>query len=207
MANAKVVIDYSTVGEGDLDNLAMDVHDNLDGNTNFTWAGTEVADLKTLTEDYAKKYQDSLNGSSADTTKKNAAKKVLLKQLNGMASVVNLQANGDKTKLESSGFTLIGDSGPVGILPKPENFKVKSGANSGDLLFEVKANTNADMYLFYTAPVPEPESMDEWRTSPSNKRKVNVSGFKRGKEYACCCAYKGSEKTLVYSDTIRIIAQ
>jgi hypothetical protein len=207
MANAKVLIDYSDVAEGDLDNVAMDIHDSLDGNINFTWPGTEVADLKTLTDDYAKKYQDSLNGSPADTTKKNAAKKALLKQLNSMASVVNLQANGDKTKLESSGFTLAADRAPVGILPKPENFKVKSGANSGDLLFEVNANTDASTYLFYTALVPEPDSKDEWRTTPSNKRKINVSGFKRGKEYACCCAYKGSETTLVFSDTVRIIVQ
>ncbi len=38
--------------------------------------------------------------------------------------------------------------------------------------------------------------------------KVNADdGFIRGKEYEVRCVYKGGEKALIYSDTIRIFVQ
>ncbi len=143
----------------------------------------------------------------ADTIAKDEALKSLLALLTTMALTVNLQASGNKGKLESSGFTLAAVPGKIGVLAKPEGFKIKSGDNSGDVLLQVKPNPNADIYLFYSAPVPAPTSMENWRTIPSKKSKTNVSGYTPGKEYAFRCAYKGSEDTLIYSDIITMFVQ
>ena len=207
MATPKVIIDYSDLPEGELDNFAQAVLDKLTGNTNFTFAANELTALQALITDYAAKYEASRNGTKADTLAKNIARKALLDALRATASQVNVQAGGSLVKQESSGFTQARTPSKIGVLPKPDVLKVKTGANSGELLFETSANEDADVYLFYVAQVPAPVTIDSWRVITSNKRKINAGGFTPGKEYEIKCAYKGSEEALIYSDTIRIFSQ
>lgn len=135
-------------------------------------------------------------------TAKNVAKQALVDQMRVIALEINRQAAGDIIKLTSSGFTLAKEPTPKGVLPKPTGFKVERGDNSGDILFLVDANSDADRYNFYSAAVPAPENINEWRLVSSSTRKKNVSGFTPGKQYAFKCAYQATEDTLVYSDTI-----
>ncbi|MGB4775216.1 MAG: hypothetical protein WBP45_08590 [Daejeonella sp.] len=157
--------------------------------------------------DYQIKLNQSKNGSSADRATKNEAKQVIVDQLKHIAMQVNIQADGDVLKLMSSGLRLAKTAAPVGVLPKPIGFSVKSGKNSGELMFSVEANKSTTMYYFYTAPVPAPANLADWRLSPSTKSAANVSGFTPGKQYECKCVYKGSAEELVYSDSILIYAQ
>jgi hypothetical protein len=138
---------------------------------------------------------------------KNEARVALLENLRTIGMEINLQANNDLLKLQSSGFHLAKERSKVGILPKPTGFTVKSGDNSGDLLCNVDANPNASMYNFYSAPVPAPANINDWRLTPSTNRKKNIPGFIPGKQYELKCAYQGSEDTLIYSDSVFIFAQ
>ena len=207
MAQAKVIIDYKDVLEGELDNQGQAIFNSLTNNPNFTWANNELVTLQTLVTAYGVAYEASRNGTKANTVAKDDARKALLAQMRLMALQVNLQANGDRLKLESSGFTLVKESTKVGVLPKPTGFKVKSGSNSGDFAVEVDANSSANVYLFYFMIAPGSANINDWRLIASNKRKINVSGFSPGKQYECKCAYKGSEETVVLSDGITIYAQ
>lgn len=207
MALAKVIVNYTNVVESELDNLSQSIYNALLNNANFTWAANVLATLRALITDYSNKYEASKNGNKASTTAKEVAKKALLTQLRVMAMQVNVQALGNELKLESSGFTLAKTPSKRGILPKPTSFRVKSGDNSGELLFEVEANADADMYLFYSCATPGHANMDSWRLVPSNKRKINVDGFAPGKQYDLRCAFKGSEEDLVFSDTITLFVQ
>ncbi|MGB4776143.1 MAG: hypothetical protein WBP45_13270 [Daejeonella sp.] len=207
MKKQTIIIDYSHEADNDLDNLAQTAFDALENNADFTFEAGVLPDLQTSINDYRFKLNQSKNGSSADKAAKNEAKEVLADQLKEVAIQVNLQADGDALKLMSSGFRLAKTGAPVGILPKPTGFSVKSGKNSGELMLSVDANKNATMYYFYTAPVPAPANLADWRLTPSTKSSINIAGFTPGKQYECKCAYKGSAEELVYSDSILIYAQ
>jgi hypothetical protein len=207
MAQPKVIIDYTDVLEGELDNQGQAIFNSLVNNPYFTWANNEIGQLQNLVTAYGVAYEASRNGTKANTVAKDDARKARLAHLRLMALQVNLQANGDKLKLETSGFTLAKESAKVGVLPKPTGFKVKSGSNSGDFAVEVDANSSANVYLFYFTPTPASTNLNDWRLVPSNKLKANISGFTPGKQYECKCGYKGSEEVLVLNDGITIYAQ
>jgi hypothetical protein len=207
MAKGSVIIDYGRDPDNELDNYAQSVYNALFSNPNFVWGEGVLASFLTNINDYANKLEIAKNGSTLDTAIKNAAKLVLTDQMRVLATEVNRQANGDILKLQSSGFTLAKERAKTGILPKPTGFKVKSGTNSGDILCDVDANTDADMYFFYSAPVPAPANINDWRLTPSTTRKKNISGYTPGKQYEFKCAYKGSDDALAFSDSIFLYAQ
>ena len=206
MNRQEVIISYHKSPDSELSPLFYNVIERLTGNVNFKFEAERMITFKEYVADFDKKLIKAQNGTSQDIAVKNASKKILCDFVREVASEVNLQAKGDPIKLQSTGFMLSKERKKVGILEKPENFKVKSGANQGDFLLEVDVNKNASFYNFYSAPVPAPANIHEWRLTPSTSHKKNISGFTPGKEYEFKCAYQGSEDTLLYSDSIRAFA-
>lgn len=207
MNKQSVIIDYSKLPDSELDNFAQGVHNSLSGNANFTWAATVLPALLTNIVSYRTKLEIAANGTAKDVTSKNVAKISLLDFLRTTATDVNRQANGDLLKLQSSGFKITKTPAKKGIMPKPTGFKVKTGDNSGEILFQMDAYTEADMYYFYSAAVPAPVDMTDWRLTPSTTRKKNISGYTPDKQYELRCAYKGTEDAMVYSDALLLFAQ
>lgn len=207
MATQKVIIDYSKDTDFELDVFAQNVYTALNPNPNFTWGETVMPKFQTDITAYRAALEKAQNGTPADTAAKNAARKTLLETLKKIAIEVNLQADYDVLKLQSSGLRLTKGKSKVGVLPKPTGFVVRSGDNSGDLLCDVDAHPNVLVYNFYSAPAPAPAGIAEWRLTPSSTHKKNISGFTPGKQYELKCAYQGSETTLVFSDSVFIYAQ
>ncbi len=207
MSKPSVITDYSKEPEKDLDNLANGVYKALLNNPNFTWGDQTLAVFLAKAQKYQNSLEIAQKGTTHDTNVKNADKAVLLDALKTLATEVNRQAQGDLIKLGTSGFKMAKERATVGLLPKPTGFKVSSGRNSGDILCEVDALKSATVYVFFSAPVPAPDNMAEWRVTPSTTRKKNISGFIPGKQYVFKCAYQGSETELVYSDPITLYAQ
>jgi hypothetical protein len=207
MAKSFVIIDYSRDTDLELDVFAQNVYTALNPNPNFTWGETVMRNFQSNITAYRTALEKAQNGTPAETARKNAARKVLVVDLKNIALEVNIQANGDLLKLQSSGLRLAKTRSKVGILPKPTGFTVRSGGNSGDLLCIVDTHPNALSYNFYSAPAPSPASINDWRLTPSTTHKKNIAGFTPGKQYELKCAYQGSEETLVYSDPVLIYAQ
>jgi hypothetical protein len=207
MATLDVIINYTRVPDNELVPLSKNVFANLTGNTNFKIDVALLSQLDERTTEYDVKLVKSKSGSTQDITEKNVLKGLVCECLHDIALEVNMQAKGDIVKLQSSGLMLPKEPKKKGILPKPEKFKVVSGANRGDFLCEVESNKDAFVYNFYSAPVPAPDNINEWRLTLSTTRKKNISGFTPGKEYELKCAYQGSEDTLTFSDSIRIFGQ
>lgn len=202
-----VLIDYSKLPDEELDNFSDVVYKALNPNANFTWAANVMTTFQTNITTYRAKLHAAMNGSSTDVAAKNAGRKILITSLRDIAMEVNRQSAGDLVKLRSSGLTLAKERGKVGVLPKPESFKVSTGINSGELLFKVNANESAIMYNFYAAPVPAPDDINKWRLIPSTTHKKNVAGFTPGVQYAVKCAYQGTDPHLNFSETFLIYAQ
>jgi hypothetical protein len=207
MSKPSVLIDYSRDTDLELNVFAQNVYTALNPNPNFTWDESVMPKFQTDITAYRTALEKAQNGSPADTAAKNAARTTLLEELKKIATEVNLQANYDVLKLQSSGLLLKKRKSKVGILPKPTGFVVRSGDNSGDLFCSVDSHPNALVYNFYFAPAPAPVAIGDWRLIPSSVHKKNISGFTPGKQYEFKCAYQGSEETLVYSDPVLIYAQ
>ena len=207
MPTYKVITSYAHESDMDIEAIAKSAVANLRDNSNFVWQNGEV---KTLEENFAN-YSASLisanKGGQVEVANKNAQRKLVLGALSVIGNGVNLQANGDLLKLQTSGLTLAKLPVPVGPLPKPTGFKVVSGANSGEFLCTVDANKDASIYQFYWAAVPAPANIADWHQVSSTVRKKLMTGFTPGTQYALRCAYQGSDPSIIYSDIITIFAQ
>ena len=207
MPKFSVIIDYSKMQENELLTFSSNVANKLIGNPNFKFEPSVLTSFSGSIEDFNIKLTLAEQGTSHDVAQKNAAKEIVCQYLNEIGMEVHMQAKGDTIKLQSSGLILTKEPRKVGVLPKPTNLRVVSGANSGELLCSVDANPDTLMYNFYWAPVPAPADIMEWRLSLSTTRKKNIAGFIPGKQYEIKCAYQGTADTLVYSDPIKIFAQ
>jgi hypothetical protein len=202
-----VSINYARLGDNELDNFSESVYKALNGNTNFTWSDGYLDGFNAANTNYRSKLEAATNGNSVNVAEKNSARKEVVDYLRDIAITVNQQADGDEVKLRSSGLRLVKSRSKVGLLPKPTGLSIKSGSNSGEFLCTVDPNNKTRMYNFYTAAVPAPEKIEDWRVTPSSSHSKNITGFKPGVQYAIRCAYQGSEPELVYSDTVLIYAQ
>jgi hypothetical protein len=207
MGKPSVIIDYSKDSDFELDVFAQNVYTSLNPNPNFKWDESVMPAFQAGITAYRNALEKAQNGSPAERAAKNAARKTLLESLNKIASEVNLQSQNDLLKLQSSGLRLAKERAKVGVLPKPIGFTVKSGDNSGDLLCNVDPHPNVSVYNFYSAAVPAPANIADWRLTPSTTHKKNITGFTSGKQYELKCAYQGSEEALVFSDSVFIYAQ
>ncbi|WP_320052268.1 hypothetical protein [uncultured Acetobacteroides sp.] len=207
MSKRDVIINYFRMSDYELSTFSQNVSKKLTGNVNFKFDAATLTMLDERTTTYVGSLVKARSGAPHDITEKNVQKELVCACLHDIAMEVNVQAKGDIVKLQSSGFNLPKEPKKKGVLPKPTKFKVASGTNKGDLLCEVNSNPDAFVYNFYSAPVPAPENINEWRLTPSSTRKKNISGFTPGKEYELKCAYQGSEDTLTFSESVRIFAQ
>jgi len=203
MNKAEVITDYAKLPDHDLDNFAQKVYNSLNPNSNFTWAATIMPNFTTDITSYKSK----LEAATVNTTAKNTAKTKLVKTLHTIAESVNTQADGDINKLKSTAFTLAKEPTKIGILPKPEGFKVEAGENPGQIKFSVNAHSNATMYLFYCSPEPAPADITKWQAIISSSRIKTVSKFASGIRHKCVCAYKGAADEVIYSEPLYIYVQ
>ncbi len=207
MSINKVSIDYSRETDNGLLVFAQSVYTALNPNTNFVWEATVMPAFELDIQNYRTSLNKAVNGTSADVLKKNLDRTQLLGTLRSIANEVNYQAKGDLVKLQSSGLRMVKGHSKVGVLPKPTGFKVQSGENSGSFFFTVDSHPNTNSYLFFSALVPAPLNLYEWREISSPTHSTTAIGFIQGKQYEMKAAYQGSEKELIFSDSIFIYAQ
>ncbi len=203
-----LIICHSSLKDNDVGPFAENVLQRLTGNTLFEIPAERLATVKTLKENYQTKLAKSINGSKLDIMYKNEAKSALIADLDDLALDISVQAKGDREKLATTGFVLVKEPEKGKEPPKPTNFKVEYGVNDGELIFSVQANKDARMYIFYFTPAPA-ASMDAttWQSVASTARKQQISGFKRGVEYACRCAYMSADRKPIFSDVLMVIAR
>jgi len=207
MTTSKVITGYVRYPESELAGMAQVACDGLTGNANFVFEEGLLVRFQEHITDYTSLKAKVKNGTTADVLKKNEAKKIVLDDMHYISTEVNQQAKGDLVKLQSSGFPLAKTASPVGPLPKPTDFRVMSGRNSGELLFEVDVHERCQVYLFFFAAMPASENVSEMNKIVSTTHKRNAGSFKPGTQYKCLCAYQGSSTELVYSDPVYVFVQ
>lgn len=208
MKRIELIISHGSLRDNDIATFALGVLHCLTGNTLFNIATERLDKLRTQVSDYQIKLAKSKDGSKLDTIHKNGSKAILVSTLDELALDLCVEANGDRTKLASTGFMLTKEHEKSKPLEKPTNFKVDYGNNTGELIFSVGACKEARFYVFYYIPVSVAQTdPTAWRSVASTTRKLTINGFIHGQEYDCRCSYQGSDQKHAFSNTLRILAR
>jgi len=102
----KVKDNYNRGRDSNLNDTGYKVLDAMTNNATFPNPSPDLATLKQTLLDYHTAYNQAANGDSKLVSVKNDKRAILRDQLSKLADYVNSVADGDKTKLLSSGFPL-----------------------------------------------------------------------------------------------------
>lgn len=203
MYKNKVITNFSNYSDSNLDVVGNSAVTGLTGNASFTFVNAELTTLTTNQNTYHIKLAAVATGNASAVIEKNAARKDLLSSLRVIAIQVNLQADGDLLKLQSSGL-------PLAAIPQhhmqsaPEGLIVDNG-NSGELYAKVDRSPAGDngTVFAYTLANNAATNPEAWTVKPVNSHSITVKGLTPGMEYKFSAAYKGNdEEDLVWAPPV-----
>lgn len=178
----KVIISYIRHRDGDLVILSYLVINDMTDNAHFPNPNPTLAVLKQATEEY----HDALKNAAGRDTKlvsiKNDKRAVLRALLSQLAEYVNSVANGDRTMLLSSGFTLARVNGEPGNLKPIDKLEIDTEIPEQTTI-RVKRVTNAKAYIhqYTTGPVT---SESQWVSRTITEPLCTFTGLQPGVKHA-----------------------
>lgn len=180
---------------------AQVIHDNMNGNTHYPSPDPVLEVLQTAITELKDAIVKAKNGSKDDTAEKNAKRQILVDLLHRLSYYVQVTSNGVEAIILSSGFDTNKQSGTVGVLPKPDNFKVVTGANKGSIELSCDTVDHASFYEFQYTKTPV-VATNVWIMRTATKRKLLIEGLTSGQQYVFKMAAGGSDPNRIWSDEI-----
>ena len=195
MSANRAIENYTGHKDDEILTTANSAVTGLTGNVNFTFT-TELTDIVTAKTTYATKLGLVATGNNTAVTAKDTSKGVLEVKLAVISKAVNLQANGDLAKLQSSGL-------PLAKLPVhnnmgvPANLKVAPTNISGDMFVSVDKpiyGTHGTIIAFWKPELgPTPANINDWFFRHSNGLSIVIKGLVPNIPYHFAAAYKGND--------------
>lgn len=105
MKNLKVALGFTRLSDGDLSAFTNTVITNMTSNAAFAKSPVALSDLAKLLDAFDKSVAAAMDGGTAMTAAKNAARDELLVGLRKIAAFVQIVADQDEALLLSSGFS------------------------------------------------------------------------------------------------------
>ena len=210
MSKAKIITSYKTYSDADLDSTTNAGIKGTTGNAAFTFTKGELTDVVTAYGAYHAAEAAVATGNKAAITAKDAARKVLEEKLGILCPSINLQANGDLGKLQSTGFP-IAKEGSHQVMGLPINFKAERGSNAGEMVLSADKPSYSDhgmVFAFWNPVYGEaPKSLDDWFHRSCNGHGLIIKNLKPGTSYPFAAAYKGADSDdLVWSAVVTKMA-
>jgi hypothetical protein len=193
----KLLTGFSRFADAFLLAFAKAIVAAMTGNLNFPTPQPSLATVGTGITEFEDAMSASAEGGITETIIKNQKREALIALLKQLANYITLVAGDDESKLSSSGFFLSKEPGPIGPLPKPEDFKVRP-AEKGQLKISVKPIYGARLYRLEYRLTTEPV----WMQLDSTSSKILLTDLESGKEYVCRILPCGASEVRTYSDQI-----
>ena len=206
MASLKVKVGFSKLRDDDLDTVSAAIIKNMTGNTNYPTPVPTLAVVQTALTGYDLALTAAANGGLDKTAIKDQKRSDLEALLKQLGTYVQLNCKNDLVILLSSGFEAGKAATPVGMLTKPENFKVENGPNSGTVKLSLDKIKGANSYVYEYAAVPI-TATSNWTVGVGTSTKFSIVGLTSGQQYAFRVAGIGADLTIVYSDVLSRFAQ
>lgn len=172
----------------------------------FTPPFAGLADLEAALTAFSEAFVQAINGDRVAIARKNAARKTVDKILIKAAGYVTMIAGDDVTIIVMAGFTARKPRSPRPSIVVPENLKVVSGSNPGEILISVDAVDGVQNYSFEYATDPLVES-SIWIVELDTRSVHLVTGLKPGQKYWFRVAAVGLRGAKMYTDIVFCFVQ
>ncbi len=189
--------------DADLVNKSLGIHAGMSNNPAFVNPPVLMPALVLATQQYSDALVGAESRDKVKVSQKNKLRKDLADLLTPLLAFVNVKANGDKTTLLSSGFTLCKEKGNTYELGDFGVVTLAYGKNSGEVLVRYPKVPGAVSYLIDFAETPVEN--DNWKSEPDTYLKHLLTGLRRGKEYAIRVRAVGRGGEQTYSAVITIL--
>lgn len=196
----KSLTNFTALTDSGLEVKAQLIISSLTGNANFPTPTPTLAALQTALDAFSEALVKAGTGNRVDIAIKNEAREVLIDLMRSLCTYVNFTANGERSILLSSGFSISKEREPV-IITKPQNLKVENGLSSGELLVSVSSVKGASAYLheYTTDATLAPAG---WVSNATTTSKALLNNLQPGTMYYCRVGAVGANGQLVYSDAV-----
>ena len=182
MKTQKAIISFAKTKDHELADIAQAIVNKLTNNLNFSNPTISLSDLQAAIVAYSSALIQAADGSKVDTATKNACRATLENDLSTLGTYVNLMAEGDMVKLQSSGFPLTKLPEPIGILEAPV-LTVHYGENAGEMAIDISPIPKASGYIVLYAPTPAPADNNDWNSKVLSSTKGMLTHLKSGIKY------------------------
>ena len=157
-----------------------------------------LPEIRTAIDNFRAALVTAQNGGRMEIAEKNKSRKLLQDKLHQLGGYVTFTANGDKTILISSGFSLVKEPLPRPQIEAPQKLVVTNGTNPGEMLVKVTAVKGARSYYHEYTPDPLTES-SQWVHEVNSQSKFVFKGLQSGKKYWFRSAVIGTRSQKAYS--------
>ncbi len=197
---AVILIGFKNHSDESLVVEAGQIKFSMTNNAHFPSPVPTLTELKDTTDEYSAALDNMGNGANA-TLLKNEKRKKLEDTLKRLGLYVETVADGNEVIAESSGFKLRNKPSPVGVLPKPANFKVIPAPAKGSVKLSIDKIHGAKTYLF-EYKLNANATDDRWINILDSQSSLVISNLLSGQEYIFRVVGIGSNPTRVYSDEV-----
>lgn len=187
----KLIIAFEKLSEPAFDAKAEHIYTSLNGNANFPlpWPAyvPQLADILTAKGNYHTQFEAAQTGDKTKIAARDAARAVLTGQLKKLAPYLELVANGDVAKLETTGYDLRHDiikSHAEHPLAAPANFTFERGAVSGTMIASADSLAGAGSYELNIC-TGDPAVEANWSDKGTflHDSEITTDGYTPGKIY------------------------
>jgi hypothetical protein len=187
----KLIISFDRLGDAAFDVKASLIYNSLKDNKSFPqpWLAyvPQLADLNAAVDNYHILFEAALSRDRVKIASRESARRILTKLLKQLAPYLELIANGDVSKLQTTGYSLRRDivrSLNLDPLMAPANFHFERGELSGSMVAWADSLPGAGSYHLMTC-TGDPNIELNWENRGGFRRcsKIIVPGFTPGTVY------------------------
>ncbi len=181
---------------------AHTIANSLDGNTNFPGVQPKVAGLVAQADRYETALDNVKHGPAGSAAIKNEERQILSNLLREICNDCIVEANGDATRFQTSGFSLRSTPVKHPVLPAPEEFAVFTETVPGRVTVRFKKVAGALTYELWAAPVGE--AMQKI-TTLTNSRGSLINNLQSGTMWQFKLRGLGVQNVLgAFSETVEV---
>ena len=147
----------------------------MQGNQNFAEAQPMLTAVNEALSVFTEALSQAKTRDRVKVAFKNEVRVKLASTLRTLANFCTFKADGERSVLASSGFALNSEQRTTASLALPENFSVRVGNNSGEVVLSVNKVPKALAYIFNYAAGPVTQT--SWLYSSSSLPSITLTGL------------------------------
>jgi hypothetical protein len=180
------------------------VHTGMNGNTSFPTPTPSMTEFLTAITQFQAAVEAAGSGDRMQVAYKKEKRDTLVNILHLLGYYVLYASAGNRTKAQSSNFTLAKEPTPS-VITKPVDLKVNNSNQTGQLEVSIKKVHGAVAYLhqYSTDPLLKEES---WMSMTCSATKCTIDGLTPGAKYFLRVGAIGTKDQVMYSDVVSKIA-